>query len=152
MSGKSVPAALATSLPGSGQRGFSMIEAVVGAAMAVLAVVALAYSFSVGRGMMDRYEVARAALGAAQRRMEILTTRPGASLIPGADSTLAFRYKGTSIGTEHWTVQWVDARVDCLGGADLDGPNDLKRVRVSVRWGSGYESDTLRLERVFPGG
>ena len=149
MSRRSAPAALAASL--SDQRGFSLVEAVAGTALAILAIVALAHTFATGRGLIDRYEVARAALGVAQRRLEILTTRPPASLVVGQDSTLSFVFKGQAVGVEFWSVRWVDERIDSLGGSDLDGnPNDTKRVQVRVSWGSAFDADTVRLERLFP--
>lgn len=146
------PAALAGAT-GSDQRGFSVLEVVAGTVISVLAIVGLAHTFAVGRGLVDRYGVARAALGAAQRRMEILTTRPPASLIAGSDSIRTFSVGGVVVGTERWTVQWVDERIDSLAPYDLDGnPNDLKRVTVRVYWGNGIDADTIRLVRTFPGG
>lgn len=131
------------------ERGFSVIEAVVGTMIAILAIVGLAHTFGLGRGMVDRYEIARAALGTAQRRMEVLTTRPPATLIAGADSTRNFVYEGRVVGVEHWTTAWMDARIDSFSPQDAN-PNDLKRVTVRVSWGSGVDADTIRLERVFP--
>jgi len=149
MSRNSAPAALVASP--TDQRGFSLVEAVAGTALAILAIVALAHTFATGRALIDRYEIARAALGAAQRRMEVLTTRPPATLLVGPDSAQAFVFKGQTVGTEKWNVQWVDERVDSLGGSDLDGnTNDTKRVRIWVWWGTGFDADTVRLDRLFP--
>jgi hypothetical protein len=139
--------------PGSDQRGFSVLEVVAGTVISVLAIVGLAYSFGLGRGLLDRHGVARAALGTAQRRMEILSTRPASALVPGSDSTRVFYFSGVAVGVEHWSVEWVDEPADSLGASDLDGdPNDVKRVTLRVLWGSGLDADTIRLVRTFPAG
>jgi len=49
------------------ERGFSLAEALTGATISVIAVMGLAYSFGVGRGLVNRYEVARAARKPASR-------------------------------------------------------------------------------------
>src|SRR5215471_12167035 len=55
------------------ERGFSLIEVLVAGIVAVVAVMGLAYSFSTGRGMIDRYAAARDALAAAEQRMDRLS-------------------------------------------------------------------------------
>ena len=52
------------------------MEVVVATVVAVVAVLALAYTFGTGRGLVNRYEAARVALAAAQRRMESLSAGP----------------------------------------------------------------------------
>ena len=44
--------------------------------IASIAVLGLAYTFGVGRGMVNRYEIARAALGGAQDPLELCTSLP----------------------------------------------------------------------------
>ena len=68
------------------ERGFSLMEALTGATVSVIAVLGLAYSFGVGRGLVNRYEVARAALGEAQSELEAL------QLVPRGDPTMAIGY------------------------------------------------------------
>src|SRR5437667_6718534 len=68
------------------ERGFSLVEALTAATISVIAVMGLAYSFGVGRGLVDRYEVARAALGEAQSQLEALT------LLPVSDTSLRLGY------------------------------------------------------------
>ncbi len=133
-----------------GQRGFSLVEAVLATAIAVVAVLGLAYTFGVGRGLIGRYEIARAALGVAQSRMEQLAVLPATLLTPGTTGSATFDYRGTSYGTERWNVSWYDAAFDSTGGSDSDGPNDLKQARVSVSWGAGAEADSIVLTRLFP--
>src|SRR5689334_2363201 len=52
------------------QRGLGLFEVVAGTLIATIAVLGLAYSFGVGRGMIDRYQVARAGLGEGQLMMD----------------------------------------------------------------------------------
>ena len=127
------------------ERGFSLMEALTGATISVIAVLGLAYSFGVGRGLVNRYEVARAALGEAQSQLEAL------QLAPRSDPTLAFGYvspptpfiyEGASLGTSSWRVLPYDE-------PSLPGPRNLKRVVVTVRWTSSALSDSVSLERLW---
>ena len=126
------------------ERGFSLMEALTAATVSVIAVMGLAYSFGVGRALVDRYEVARAALGEAQSQLEALT------LLPNTDLTLAlgyaapltpFQYGGATIGSENWRVLPYDE-------PNLPGAINLKRVVVTVRWQQNTQSDSLSLERL----
>ena len=138
--------AVLTALPHRGQQGgFSLMEAIVGTLIAVIAILGLAHSFGVGRAMIARYEVARAALGVAQARMEALTVLPltDPTLAVGTHPVSNFVLQGAVVGTETWRVEWFD---DDLS----DGPtNDLRRVTVSVAWGNGVDRDSVRVTRLF---
>lgn len=121
------------------------MEALTAATISVIAVLGLAYSFGVGRGMVNRYEVARAALGEAQSQLEALT------LMPADDPTLAigygaaltpFRYEGVSVGSSYWRVVSYDE-------PNLPGNVDLKRVIMTVRWQSDARTDSVSLERLW---
>jgi hypothetical protein len=150
MNDESASAALAGNC--TDQRGFSLMEAVVATAIAVIAVLGLAHSFGMGRALIVRYELGRAALGVATRRMEALAARSPLTLpAPSADS-VAFVYKGNAIGMESWTVQWVDDPYDGLGVADnIGGPNDLKQVTVTVRFAQQDEGmNQVQLQRMLP--
>jgi type II secretory pathway pseudopilin PulG len=128
------------------ERGFSLMEALTGATISVIAVLGLAYSFGVGRGLVNRYEVARAALGEAQSQLEAL------QLVSRADPTLAFgyvspptpfRYEGAALGTSSWRVLPYDE-------PSLPGTRNLKRVVVTVRWtSSSAQGDSVSLERLW---
>lgn len=127
------------------EKGFSLMEAMTAAVISVIAVLGLAYSFGVGRSLVNRYELARAALGEAQSQLESLT------LLPVSDPTLAlgylsmpspFRYKGATLGTEYWRVVGYDE-------PHLAGSQDLKRVIVTVRWAQGARPDSVSLERLW---
>ena len=122
------------------------MEALTAATISVIAVTGLAYSFGAGRGLVDRYELARAALGEAQSQLEALT------LLPNSDPTLAlgytapptpFRYEGSMVGTESWSVRAYDE-------PNLPGTINLKRVVVTMRWHKNARTDSLSLERVWP--
>lgn len=127
------------------ERGFSLMEALTGATISVIAVLGLAYSFGVGRGLVNRYEIARAALGEAQSQLEALT------LLPTTDPTLTvgyigalmpFRYEGRTLGTENWRVIGYDE-------PNLPGAVNLKRVIMTVRWRQDSRPDSLSLERLW---
>jgi hypothetical protein len=127
------------------ERGFSLAEALTGATISVIAVMGLAYSFGVGRGLVNRYEVARAALGEAQSQLEAL------QLVPRGDATMAigygsppipFRYQGTTLGSSSWRVVAYD-------DPSLPGTVNLKRVVMTVRWTRGAQADSVSLERLW---
>ncbi len=121
------------------------MEALTAATVAVIAVLGLAYSFGVGRGLVDRYELARAALGEAQSQLEALT------LVASNDPVLAlgyvapltpFRYEGVTRGSQNWRVVAYDE-------PNLPGTANLKRVLMTVRWQLDARQDSLTLERLW---
>jgi Tfp pilus assembly protein PilV len=125
------------------ERGFSLMEAIVATVIATIAVMGLAYSFGNARGLVNRYEAARVALAAAQRRMELLAVMPA-----GADSLQVNRtferdvfVDGAIVVHEAWTVT---PYTDPAGGPGL------KRVVVTVTWGGATAAETIRLARLFP--
>ena len=135
-------------------RGFSLIEVMVAAVISVIAIVGLAYSFSAGRGLIDRYATARDALEAAERRLETLAMQAlqdpaTADLGAGSHGPLGLTLNQNQTGSEVWRVEWVDDPVDDAGG-DAD-PNDYKRVTVSVRWSQAGIQDSVTLSRSFLG-
>src|SRR5438477_8007775 len=98
--------------------GFSLIEVMVAAVIAVIAVMGLAFTFSAGRGMIDRYATARDALAAAEQRMERLSIlglkdplNPDLDALPGPGKLhgpFPRTLNGNTTGTEQWTVTWID--------------------------------------------
>jgi prepilin-type N-terminal cleavage/methylation domain-containing protein len=138
----------------SDARGFSLIEVMVAAIISVIAVVGLAYSFSAGRGLIDRFATARDALETAGRRLEILAMEArkdpaNADLAAGNHGPFGLTLNQNQTGSEAWYVAWVDDPVD-NGGGDLD-PNDYKRVTVKVRWNQASLPDSVVLSRSFLG-
>jgi hypothetical protein len=132
------------------ERGVGLMEVVVATVIAVIAVVALAYSFGSGRGLVNQYEIARIALAAAQRRMETLSTLPAtaAEVQTGShppSGTYPVQVDGGTVARESWTVETYDDPVD-----GLHGDADLKRVKVTVRWGGGSPGETIEFTRLFP--
>jgi len=121
------------------------MEALTGATISVIAVLGLAYSFGVGRGLVNRYEVARAALGEAQSQLEALQlvarTDP-AMTIGYVSPPTPFRYEGAALGTSSWRVLAYD-------DPNLPGPVNLKRVIMTVRWTQNAQSDSVSLERLW---
>jgi type II secretory pathway pseudopilin PulG len=131
------------------QRGIGLMEVVVATVIAVIAIVALAYSFGMGRGLVNQYEVARIALAAAQRRMETLSVLPGtaAELQIGShpsSGTQPVQVDGRTVARESWTVEAYDDPAD-----GLHGDIDLKRVTTTVAWGRGSRNETVALTRLF---
>src|SRR6186997_61059 len=86
------------------ERGFSLIEVIVATVIAVIAVVGLAHSFGVGRGLIDRHENARDALGLAQQRVEYLLNRPPGhpDLAPGTHNLGTVPLNDAVNGTEQY--------------------------------------------------
>ena len=89
--------------------------------------------------------MARAALGVAQQRLEILHVEHRDSIDFSTDSlhVRPFEHAGRQIGTEEWAVSWYD---------DPATPNmvdDLLRVTVTVRWNFGSLPDSVSLSRLF---
>jgi len=130
------------------ERGFSLMEALTGATISVIAVLGLAYSFGVGRGLVNRYEVARAALGEAQSQLEALQVVVAND--PN-DPTMAFgyvspptpfMYEGATLGNISWQVLPYDE-------PHLPGLVNLKRVVVTVRWLHDARPDSVSLERLW---
>jgi prepilin-type N-terminal cleavage/methylation domain-containing protein len=137
------------------QGGFTLIEVITASLIAVIAVTGLAFTFGAGRGLVDRYAVARDGLAAAQQRMERLSIMglkdPGnADLAPGLHGPLPRPLDGNMSGTEEWFVAWVDDPADNTGGGDSN-PQDYKQVTVDVRWRSGAVQDSIRLSRIILG-
>jgi type II secretory pathway pseudopilin PulG len=133
------------------QRGIGLMEVVVATVIAVIAVVALAYSFGMGRDLVNRFEIARVALAAAQRRMETLSagSPAGADLQVGShpsSGTDPVQVDGRTVARESWRVEAVDDPADGIHPGDID----LKKVTVTVSWGRAGPSETVTLTRLFP--
>jgi len=127
------------------ERGFSLMEALTAATISVIAVLGLAYSFSIGHGLVDRYDVARAAVGVAQAQLESM------AVLPRSDAQFAIRFRSSSTPFlyEDCAVGSSDWRVTALDDPDLPGTSDFKRVVVTVRWRQDTRMDSLSLERLW---
>ena len=129
----------------SDERGFTLMEALTSATISVIAVLGLAHSFGMGRALVDRYEVARAAQSEAQSQLEALTLRPSSdpTLSYGYVSPVTpFLYQGAALGTQYWRVVAYDE-------PHIPGSADLKRVIVAVRWQQGGRADSVTVERLW---
>jgi type II secretory pathway pseudopilin PulG len=127
------------------ERGFSLVEALTAATISVIAVMGLAYSFGVGRGLVNRYEVARAALGEAQSQLEALQLAPRndpSMTIGYVSPPTPFLYEGATLGTSSWRVVAYD-------DPSLPGTVNLKRVIMTVQWTRNAQSDSVSLERLW---
>jgi prepilin-type N-terminal cleavage/methylation domain-containing protein len=142
--------------PPQGASGFSLIEVMVATVVAVIAVLGLAYSFSAGRGLIDRFAAARDAMEAVQNRLDRLAVQavrdPATpDLNIGTHGPFARIVNHNLTGTESWPVVWVNDPVDDGGpGGDAD-PNDYKRATVTIHWNQGAQQDQLSMSRSFLG-
>ncbi len=120
------------------------MEAIVATVIATIAVVGLAHSFGLGRSFINRFETARAALGVAQKRLEILHAKsdPLTNLATGVLHLGPFVHAGHQVGKEEWNVTWYDDPA-------TPDPQDLKLVTVRVFWGQGAITDTVTLKRLY---
>jgi hypothetical protein len=129
------------------EAGFSLMEAIVATAIAVIAVLGLAHTFALGRAFVDRFEIARMAMSAVNSRMETLSVLPSMSpeFSIGAhpETPIPFSFHEVPIGTENWRVEWYDDPATPLTTMDL------KLVTVVVSWGRGADQDSVRLTRIF---
>lgn len=127
------------------ERGFSLMEALTGATISVIAVLGLAHTFGMGRALVDRYEVARVALSEAESQLEALTLRPAGDptlAIGYASPPTPFLYQGATLGSQGWRVVAYDE-------PHLAGTANLKRVIMTVRWQQGSRTDSLSLDRLW---
>lgn len=134
------------------ERGVGLMEIIVATVIATVAVIGLAYTIGTGRALLNRYEVARAALAEAQRRMEELAAARGSDprlAIPGNQASqttiVPFEVAGAPVGTSSWTVAWFTDPADTVIGG-----HSLRQVTVRVRWTTGADSDAVTLQRFFP--
>ena len=119
------------------------MEVLVALVIATIAVVGLAYSFGMGRAFINRFEMARSGLSAAQNLMETLTvTPPTDTLLSLGLHQRAFVLDGAAVGTLAWNVVLVRA----TGGAG----SDLKQVTTMASWVTGSQRDTVQLTRLMP--
>ena len=127
------------------------MEVIVATLIATLAVIGLAYTFGMGRGFIDRFEIARAALGAAEGRLEEIASLPAADPLatPLIQHTSNFEVGGQVFGTERWILTWVDDATDGLAPADLN-PRDLRQLTVTVDFDLNSMPDSVRLTRLLP--
>jgi hypothetical protein len=120
------------------------MEAIVATIISVIAILGLAHSFGVGRGFIERYAVGRAALSAAQGRMEALSVLPPSSdsLATNGFFVQPFNFRGAEAGTVEWRIEPYDDPV-------VPGTPNLDKVTVVARWGPASDRDSLRLSRLF---
>jgi len=120
----------------------SLVEVIASTVIAAIAVAGLAHSFGVGRAQIERFAVARAALAAAEQRMEALSRLPlsHADMAFGVH-TSTFLIDGAGIGNVQWTVTPVPKSWGVYS-------DQLTRIDVEVTWNQTYP-DTVRLSRLY---
>ena len=120
--------------------------------IATIAIVGLAYTFGLGRGFIDHFEIDRAAAAAAQGQLERIASVPSNdSLVTPMDRLhMSYFIVGGAIrGTQRWVVRWMDDPADSLSPEDGD-PSDLRMATVTVVFPQGSAQDSVVLSRVLP--
>jgi hypothetical protein len=121
------------------------MEAIVATVIAVLAVIALAYSFGYGRSFINGFEVRRVAEGAAQACMDSLGTLPdsaaGLALGTHPATPLPFACNGRVVGTVSWRVSNPSDVPATVAGA-------LRELKVAVAWMQENMRDSVVYTRV----
>jgi type II secretory pathway pseudopilin PulG len=139
----------------AGEGGFSLVEVIVATVIATIAVVGLAYTFGMGRGFINSFQVGRAALATAQGRLETIAATPAndplVTMLPATHQT-PFIVGGRTMGTERWILGWKDDPADGTAGsvpADLD-TSDLRIAVVTVSFQQGTLRDSVQLTQLLP--
>ncbi len=143
---------MAARVPRNSESGFSLMEVIIATVIATVAVVGLAYTFGMGRGFINRFEVGRIALAAAESRVETIASLNAAdpSITPEIAHTAPLIAGGRTLGSERWLIDWVDDPGDQSAPQDLN-PRDLRRATVTVTFQQpGAGTDSVRLVRYLP--
>lgn len=132
-------------LPSHREGGFSLMESIVATIIAVIAIAGLAHTFGLGRGFIERFEIARTALGLARGQMESLVAYGPSSdsLAIGASFQRPFSYQGRAMGQVEW-------RIDPFDDPSTSVSTDLRNVTLKVWWGTGLLRDSVQIHRLFP--
>jgi len=127
------------------------MEVIVATAIATIAVVGLAYTFGMGRGFINQFEIGRAAAAAAEGQMDLIASASATDTLVkiGPVHMSYFFVGGVKRGTQSWIVSWVDDPVDGLGGADPN-PNDLRQATVTVQFQNGTLPENVQTTRLLP--
>ncbi len=132
--------------------GFSLMEVVVATVIATVAVVGLAYTFGLGRGFINQYEIGRAAAAQAEGQIELIAaTSAGDTLVKiGPPQHMSyFLVAGKICGTQRWMLRWIDDPADGTYPADPN-PNDLRQATVTVSFMNGSIPDSVQVTRLLP--
>lgn len=132
-----------------GEAGIGLAEVIAATLIATLAVLGLAYSLGIGRGLIDRYLIARAAEEQARLAVDSLLTQTPVSL---RSDSCDFWVNGVRAGRTCWIVTPVDDPVDGLASSSPSDPQpeDMKRILVQIRWPQPGGSEVIRLVRIVP--
>ena len=156
------------------QKGLTLLESIVAILILLALVLAVGYTFSEGKGNLERLAWRRAALSEAQSRLEILLHSPDAapldttgpivppggfdashqSLAVATHTKSGLALDGVHPATETWRIWYEDDPADSLYTSphpDLS-PWDNKRVAVTVSWNTGISTnvDSVTVESILP--
>ncbi len=131
------------------EAGFSLMEVIIATVIATVAVIGLAYTFGMGRGFINRFEVSRVALAAAEARVEALAALNAADTMATPGQHMCYLKAGdTVLGTEFWTIDWANDPADDTP-VDLN-QRDLRRATVTVVFRQGSAPDSVQIVRYLP--
>ncbi len=120
------------------------MEAIVATVITVIAILAMAYSFSLGRAFINAFEVRRVAVARTQGVMEVLGSLPATSdsLSIGTHvSATPFAVPGVRNGMLRWSVTAAtDVPASALGS--------LRQVAVTTAWTFSSWRDSVSYSRV----
>jgi hypothetical protein len=127
----------------AGQAGFSLMEAMAATVIAVVAVLGLAYAFSIGRAFINSFEYRRVADAQAQGCMEWLGTLRvnDPNLTLGTHGPRPFVVNGRTLGTLQW-------RTSAATDTPVNVTTLLRQLTVTVRWRDGAFTDSVGYTRL----
>jgi len=127
------------------------MEVIVATLIATIAVVGLAYTFGMGRGFINQFEIGRAAEAAAEGEMDLIASTPASDPLVeiGPLHMSYFTVGGRISGTQRWLVGWIDDPADGVGAAEPN-PNDLRQATVTILFRHGSLLDSVQVTRLLP--
>jgi len=127
------------------------MEVLVATVIATIAVVGLAYTFGMGRGFINQFEVGRAAEAAAEGEMDMMAGTPASDTLVeiGRLHMSSFMVGCKNTGNQRWMLGLVDDTADSVGEA-APNPNDLRPATVTVLFRHGSLPDSVQVTRLLP--
>ena len=119
--------------PRPGVRGFAMMEALMASALLGVVVLGTMQFFSFGQSRITSLSLDRSAYDVVRNEMEKVVARGYADAVSKTDTTQTLFGAKIKVTT---TVIDVDDPVDLVGVLDVTGPEDYKKITVTVTYDS----------------
>ncbi len=140
--------------------GFTLIEAIIGAGLMIVAFVGIFGVFRMSMRLVDRSKAKVGALAIANERMELIHNLPYDDIgtlggIPAGNIPQTENIVLNDINyTRRTLIQYVDDLKDGLGAADENGITaDYKMIKVEVIWNANYSvSPVFLVSAITPKG